>query len=111
MSKTLPTWHCEALDQGLDYVVLVFNHTAGLVFAPAHLKQPFRVGGGYDGNWPVDAQGALEHIRDDLPKSHRESCSWFIPFVQKVHDQQDFSLHDMGLDKRAVRLIRGPWPW
>lgn len=111
MGDQLPTWHCEAVDQGIDYIVLVYEKAEGFVFCPGNLEKPFRVGGDYDGSWPTTAQGALMHYNGYFNSAFRDRIEWFIPFVRKVAAGDDFSLLDLHLERHKLRVISGRWPW
>jgi hypothetical protein len=111
MTRQLPTWHIEALQRRIDSIVLVYEKAEGFAFCPSNLEKPFRVGGDYDGNWPTTAAGALNYCRQYFHSAYLERVKWFFPFVQRVNDQQDFSLEDLEIEKRSLRVISGPWPW
>ena len=107
----LPTWHTDALDKGIDYIVLVYEKAEGFVFCPSNLKYPFRVGGDYDGNLSTTAQGALSHYKSFFNNAFQDRVDWFIEFVLKVHNGEDFSLRDLEIERRKLRVIKGKWPW
>lgn len=109
--KTEPKWHTEAKSQNIDYIILVYGKAEGFVFCPSNLESPFRVGGDYDGNFPVTAKGALEHYSRYLNKAYRDELRWFIKYVNKVNQDEDFSLSDLEIEKRQLRVISGRWPW
>ena len=109
--KKLPSWHREALAQGIDYIVLVYEKAEGFVFCPSRLERPFRVGGDYDGNWHVSTEDALDYYQRFFNQAFRDRVEWFIPFVEKVRAGQDFSLQDLNIEQRRLRVIQGRWPW
>ncbi|HPI96639.1 MAG TPA: hypothetical protein PK055_10850 [Gammaproteobacteria bacterium] len=111
MTERTPTWHKEAKQKEISFIVLVYGKAEGFVFCPDNLEKPFRVGGDYDGNWPVTAQGALRHIDGYFNNAFRDKIEWFIPFVRKVINNQDFSIRDLKLDKKGLKVIKGKWPW
>lgn len=111
MNTFRPTWHEQALDEGIDYIVIVYSKAEGFVFCPSNLDLPFRVGGDYGGNFEVTAEGALDHFNNYLNEAYRDQIAWIIPFVRRVIQQQDFSLDEMKLDDRKVSIIKGRWPW
>jgi hypothetical protein len=106
-----PTWHLEAIEQGLHFIVLVYEKAEGFVFCPTNLECPFRVGGDYNGNLPTSAEGALNYLNSHFHSAFHDRIEWFIPFLNKVAQRDDFSLVDLQLETRSVRLIKGPWPW
>ncbi len=111
MKDNLPTWHIEALDQGIDYIVLVYEKAEGFVFCPSNLEMPLRVGGDYDGNCPTTAQGALSHYSGYFNNAFRDRIEWFIKFVRKIENGEDFSLKELDIEKRKLKVIKGKWPW
>ena len=111
MKKKLPTWHTEALEQGIDFIVLVYGKAEGFVFCPSNLEEPFRVGGDYGGCFPTDADGAQRHFDHYINKAYRNQVSWFMPYVQRVRMGQDFSLDRLKIDERELHVIKGRWPW
>ncbi|WP_223788191.1 hypothetical protein [Marinicella meishanensis] len=106
-----PTWHTEALAQGIDFIVVLYGKAEGLVFCPSNLEKPFRICGDYDGSWPTDAAGALQHYHGYFNPAFREQVAWFIPFIEKVNNKKDFSLAALSIDTRQLRVIQGRWPW
>jgi len=106
-----PTWHREAKELGLRYIVITYGKAEGLAFCPQNLEKPFRVGGDYDGNWPVTPEGALEHMERWFNRYFIDNVEWFLPYIEKVANGVDFSLDDLKLDDRRVMLVHGPWPW
>ncbi|WP_309383164.1 hypothetical protein [Cerasicoccus frondis] len=111
MSSLRPTWNREAIDRGLHFIVLFYEKADGFVFCPSNLDKPFRVGGDYDGNWPVAAEHGCEYLQMRLNQHFRERVEWFIPFSEKVVAGVDFSLDDLPLAEHSVRLVHGEWPW
>lgn len=111
MKKQIPTWHQEAIAQGIDYIIIVYEKAEGFVFCPGNLETPFRIGGDYDGSFPTDAVGALEHYHKYLNPAFKDRISWFIKFVEKVARNEDFSLNDLKQKSYPVRIIKGRWPW
>lgn len=118
MEQLTPTWHREALERGIDYIILVYHKADGFVFCPSNLLQPFRVEGDYDGSVPIDAVGALAYYERMLAPHNRkrspdftERVTWFVEFLQKILRHEDFSLDDLQLDRRAVEIRKGRWPW
>ena len=111
MNKKSPTWHSEALKQGIDFILVVYGKAEGLVFCPSNLAKPFRIGGDHDGSWATDATGALRHVHGYFNPAFSEQVVWFIPFIDKVANQVDFSLHDLHIEQRQLRVISGEWPW
>ena len=109
--QVTPSWHREALAQGIEYIVLVYEKAEGFVFCPSRLERPFRVGGDYDGNWHVSTAGALDYYQRFFNQGFRDRVEWFIPFVEKVRDGEDFSLQDLNIEQRRLRVIQGRWPW
>ncbi len=111
MSDQFPTWHKEALEQGIDYIVLVYEKAEGFVFCPSNLEKPLRVGGDYDGNHPVTAEGALMHYNGYFNKAFKGRVEWFVPYLRNIERGVDFSLKDLEIEERGLRVIRGRWPW
>jgi hypothetical protein len=111
MTAKLPSWHREANELGIDYLVLVYEKAEGFVFCPRNRPLPFRVGGDYGGNFEVTADGALDHYERCFNRGFDARVAWFIPFVRRVAKNQDFSLRDLKLESRTVKVIRGKWPW
>ena len=113
MNKNLPTWHTQALEQGIDYIVLVYGKAEGFAFCPSNLEKPFRNGGDYDGNWHVTAEGALEYCQKYLHKAYKEYVLWIVPFIEMIIDGEDFSLSELDYEikRRDLRIIKGRWPW
>ncbi len=111
MSESLPTWHKQALERGINYIVIVYSKAEGFVFCPSNLEQPFRVGGDYHGCCECNAEGALYHYHNYLNEAYRDQIAWFIPYVRRVGQNEDFSLDEMNLNKRKVSIIEGDWPW
>ena len=109
--KRYPTWHQQAEELEIDYIILVYGKAEGFVFCPRNLEKPFRVGGDYDGNWHVTAEGALHHYERFFNKYFLDRVKWFMPYVKMISEGIDFSLDDLKLDKREVRIIQGSWPW
>jgi len=104
-------WHREAVDRGLHYIVMVYEKVEGFVFCPTDTEHPFRVGGDYDGCLPVDAAVGLDYLKRSLQWAYRERAEWFTPFAERIVRGEDFSLDDLQLETRKVRLIHGRWPW
>jgi len=111
MENNNPTWHKEAIVQNIDYVVLVYCKAAGFVFCPKNLETPFRVGGDYDGCFPLNAVGALNHYDKYFNRTYKDDVKWFIKFVHKVRSGVDFSLTELEIEKRNLEVISGHWPW
>ena len=111
MKNYKPAWYKQAKEQGIDYIVIVYEKAEGFIFCPSNLEYPFRVGGDYNGNYPTCAQGALTHYTHYLNKAFTDRLSWFLPFVEKVANDEDFSLDDLELYNHSVRVIKGKWPW
>ncbi len=111
MASKKPKWHTEAIDQGIDYIVLVYGKAEGFVFCPSNFELPFRVGGDYDGNFPTTAEGALSHFNSYFNKAYLEEVRWFIKYVNKIKNSEDFSLSELEVEKRKLRVISGRWPW
>jgi hypothetical protein len=106
-----PTWHQEAIAQGIDYIIIVYEKAEGFVFCPSNLENPFRVGGDYNGSFLTNAAGALDHYHKYLNPAFKDRISWFIEFVEKVARNEDFSLDDLKRKSHPVRIIQGLWPW
>ena len=98
MSKNLPTWHTEAIAQGIDYIVLFYGKAEGFVFCPSNLELPFRVGGDYNGNWPISAKYALEYSQKYLHISFNNEFNWMTEFIEKIINNQDFSLSELEIE-------------
>jgi len=64
-----------------------------------------------DGSFPTNAEGALRHYHSCLNSAFEERIAWFIPYVDKIVNKEDFSLNDLGLDHHPVKIIKGRWPW
>ena len=111
MSSETPRWHREALERHIDWIVLTYSKAEGFVFCPTNLELPFRVGGDYDGSFPVSAEGALRYIERNLHPAYVDEVVWIAPFIQRIVNDEDFSLDELQLSSRKVRLIRGKWPW
>ncbi|MCP5425567.1 MAG: hypothetical protein H6970_10940 [Gammaproteobacteria bacterium] len=111
MKETIPTWHKEALERGIDFIVIVYEKAEGFVFCPSDLEKPFRVGGDYDGNWPTNAEGAIEHFERYINKAYVNQIRWFMAYVKKVYLGEDFSLKDLKVEQRKLRTLSGRWPW
>lgn len=111
MKKQLPTWHSQAIKREIDYIVIVYVKAEGFVFCPSNIEQPFRVGGDYNGSFPVNALGALKYFNNSLHEAYNDQVSWFIEFVNKVLDNEDFSLDDLQIATRSLKIIKGRWPW
>jgi hypothetical protein len=111
MTENIPTWHQEALEQGIDYIVLVYGKAEGFVFCPSCLEKPFRVGGDYDGNWPVTAEGALDYCQKYLHSAYRGHILWILKYIENIILEVDFSLSELEIEKRKLRIIKGRWPW
>jgi hypothetical protein len=111
MTERLPTWHTQALERGIDYIVLVYEKAEGFVFCPSNLEQPFRVGGDYGGNLHTDAEGAIYHYERYVSDAFKPRIGWFMKYVKKVEQGIDFSLDALKLETRQVQLISGRWPW
>lgn len=105
------TWHQQAKEQGIDYIIIVYEKAEGFVFCPRNLEFPFRVGGDYNGSYPTNAQDALDYYNHYLNKAFTDRLTWFIPFVEKIVHGEDFSLDDLKIDTRSVQVIKGKWPW
>jgi len=111
MTEKIPTWHKQALERGIDFIVLVYEKADGFVFCPSNLGHPFRTGGDYDGSKAVDATSALYTYKNNFSQAYIDRVSWFIEFVEKVRDEKDFSLDDLEIEKRSLKVIGGAWPW
>lgn len=118
MERQVPTWHREALERGIDFIILAYDKADGFVFCPSNLEKPFRVDGDYDGSRPVDAAGALRYYNSMLEQYNMTRnpnfvgrVSWFSEFLHKIVANEDFSLDDLQLETRAVLVRKGPWPW
>lgn len=107
----IPTWHKEAIERKIDYIVLVYEKAEGFVFCPSNLANPFRVGGDYDGSMEADAAGAIHYFASYMNQAFVDKVSWFMDFARKVAANEDFSIDDLDLGKRQVRIISGKWPW
>lgn len=99
-----PTWHREAKAQGLRHIVICSNMSKGLIFAPSDLNYPFLVGGGHQGAMPVSSKLALGYIEENLMNPFFRQPDWFFSYVVKVNNHIDFSLTDLKLDQRDVRI-------
>jgi hypothetical protein len=111
MKKQAPTWHREAIEKEIDYIVLVYEKAEGFVFCPSNLEAPFRIGGDYYGSFPTNALGALEYLNTSLNKAYSDHVSWIIEFIHKILDNKDFSIDDLLIETRTVKTIKGRWPW
>ncbi len=118
MEKKIPTWHKEAIERGVDFIVLVYHKADGFAFCPSNLKAPFRVEGDYNGSIPTNALGSLRYYENMLEHHNRsrnpdfvDQVSWFIEFLNKIIEKIDFSLDDLKLETREVKIIKGLWPW
>lgn len=118
MQKKIPTWHAEAVQRGIDYIILWYTKADGFVFCPSNLQEPFRVDGDYNGSMPTNAMGALRYYEDMLKPHNRtrspdfvDRVSWFIEFLNKIIESKNFSLDDLQLETREVKIIKGRWPW
>ena len=111
MNKNLPTWHKEALAEGIDYILLVYGKAEGFVFCPSNLELPFRAGGDYGGNWHVSAEGALHYCQNHLHSAYKKDVLWIVKYIEKIINNQDFSLSALEIDKRNLKIIKGRWPW
>lgn len=111
MAEPLPTWYKEAVRGGINYIVLIYEKAEGFAFCPTNLEYPFRVGGDYDGNFPVSAGGALAHYHGYFSEYFKDRVEWFIPFVEKVQRNEDFSLLELDISARELNVIQGQWPW
>ncbi len=111
MQDPSTTWHRDAIDRGIDYIVLTYDKAEGLVFCPTHTDHLFRIGGDYDGAFPVTAEQALAYFQTEFNPVFVDRVQWFIPWLEKITRGEDFSLDDLQLDTRNVRLITGKWPW
>ncbi|MBD2392792.1 hypothetical protein H6G11_00790 [Cyanobacterium aponinum FACHB-4101] len=108
---TYPTWYQEAIARGIDFIVIVYEKAEGFVFCPSNLETTFRVGGDYDGSFYTNGEGALRHYYNCLNPAFEEKIAWFIPFVNKIVNKEDFSLDDLTLNHHPIRIIKGRWPW
>ena len=106
-----PKWYIEAKEAEIDYILLVYGKAEGFVFCPRNLEKPFRVGGGYDGNWPVSADGAIEYFEKYIHRAYRDEVRWIIPYAWKIFVGEDFSLDDLKIEQRGLSTISGRWPW
>lgn len=104
-------WYREANTRGLHYIVLVYEKAEGFVFCPTDAEHPFRVGGDYDGCRPVNAAQGLDYLKRSLQWAYRQRAEWLIPFAERIARGENFSLDDLQLETRKVRLIHGQWPW
>ena len=91
--------------------MLVYEKAEGFVFCPSNLEKPFRVGGDYDGNMPCTARGASDYFDRWFNQAFLDRVRWFVPFLAKAANGEDFSLDALDLEKRQVRVISGRWPW
>lgn len=104
----LPTWHQEALEQNIGYIVLAYNKADGFIFCPDHLARPFGVGGAHGGSYDVTTEIAVDHFEKFFLK--RGELKWFYPFLGRVYFKEDFSLSELNLEKRQVLILaRGRW--
>jgi hypothetical protein len=69
------------------------------------------VGGDYYGSFPTNALGALEYFNSSLNKAYNDRVSWIIEFINKILDNKDFSIDDLQIETRKVRIIKGRWFW
>lgn len=111
MKKSLPTWYIEAKEQGINYIVLVYTKAEGFAFCPDNLELPIRAGGDYDGNWGHSAKDALYYYEKYFNDAFTDKVDWFIKYVRKIHEGEDFSLADLQIEERNLRVIKGKWPW
>jgi hypothetical protein len=111
MDKASATWHREATERGINFIVLIYSKAEGFVFCPTNWEYPFRLQGDYDGSLPTTAEGALSYWHEALHPAYGDRVAWFIPFLEKIVKGEDFSLDELDLDNRSVRLIKGKWPW
>ncbi len=107
----MTTWRKEAIQQNIDFVVILYGKAEGFVFCPKNKKRPFRVGGDYDGSVTATAKGALDYYELHFNRHFEKDVAWFIPFVKKVKSNQDFSLADLNIKGRKLSVISGDWPW
>lgn len=113
MSQTLKTWQREAIEKGINFIVLYYDKADGLIFCPTNLEHPFRLGGDYNGCLPTTAGGALSYFKfNPRPGSALvDRVEWFLPFLEMMVRGEDFSLEDLHLETRSVRIIKGEFPW
>lgn len=111
MDNAATRWHREATARGLDFIVLVYDKAEGFVFCPTNPDYPFGIGGDYNGCMHTTAAGAQQHVDHGLKPAYRDRIEWFIPYLRAVVRGEDFSLDDLQLETRKVRLIHGKWPW
>lgn len=104
--KYIPTWHKDAIAQQVQHIIIVYDRAEGLIFKPADLEQPFRIGGTDCGGYPMDAMATLYEYEHNFPKSHQRMAAWFIPFVEKVANLEDFSLNDLQVEQRSLKMFR-----
>ncbi|GEM_PF-2056190 len=109
-TRKWPTWHKEAKEQGIDYIILFLTKGEGFVFCPSNLEYPFGMGGTHGGTHPVSVDRILNDLREFFHPGFRGEIDWFTPFIEKIVEGVDFSLDDLELEKRRVRIISGDWP-
>jgi len=110
-AKREPRWLIEARARGIDFIVLVYEKAEGFVFCPTDPEHLFRVGGDYNGAYPVTATSARRYLDRDVNRAFHDRVMWFSPFLDKILAGEDFSLDDLDLEHRRARTLEGRWPW
>ncbi|NBD31881.1 MAG: hypothetical protein GVY17_02630 [Cyanobacteria bacterium] len=105
MSKNSdPTWHIQALERKINFIVLLYEKAEGFVFCPTNLDYPFRVGGDYDGCLPTTATHAFSYLKIGFNSYFQARVKWFVPFLEKIVQGENFSLDDLELDNHSVHF-------
>ena len=104
--RTTPTWHREAVERGIDSIVFFLEQAEGFVWSPSRPEGVFGLGGTHVGTYPVSATYVWEQGREQLGDRYLPRIRWFLPFLEKIVQGEDFSLDDLELERRpSVRVI------
>jgi hypothetical protein len=111
MEKQNPTWYQDAIDQKIDFIVFIYNRIEGFAFCPSNLEKPFHCGGDDLAHGFVTPEIAFNIYNYDMSRELRDRIFWFAKYIEMVYLEEDFSLKELDLENRDVRVISGKWPW
>lgn len=92
------TMAATARERGIRRYIFLLTRAHGLGFDPHDIERPIRWEGDHAGfGWPFSAAEGLElWQRDFAPYPElRDSTRWFVRFMEKLADGQEFGLHEL----------------
>lgn len=96
-----PSWFRQAQKDGVDHYLFV-DEDVMFGFNPNDIQTPIWTGDESEGfGWPNTAAQAIDMLEDN--RRLRFDVEWFLPFLDKLAADDDFSLDDLPSDAGAPR--------